>query len=257
MGDISNIKINDDDSVTTLPSAGICAGENLDAKKRCEIREALLKEAAIIDILNIEKAKGGAFAPRRMKRRALEYAKSAGIPEHVVEKIMMNRFPNDFANYSKTTSMIVWLWVIGIFICGAVILGIFAADEFSYFSNMKDDANRYELLRHAIESNDRESLLVICTRQTYWDGKDLSIDDIQNILDNTPTREEWIVHIKIHEKWYTEKSNNIFEDFIYYLLGVIACLGVAGVGVWQFAKTKRAIIESGAKSLVKSSQRFT
>ncbi len=98
MGDISNIKINDDDSVTTLPSAGICAGENLDAKKRCEIREALLKGQKV-ELGNGQTSPAGKLA-------AQWYEKDPMLLRN--EQISMARFYPDFKMEKLEDGRLCW-----------------------------------------------------------------------------------------------------------------------------------------------------
>ena len=101
MGDNTTYKVNDDGSVTVA----------------AQLTE---QEQNIIEILRIEKSKGGVFASRRMKNRAINYAKTFNYPDFKVDKLMLDNYPDDFANYPRTTSLIVWL-IIGIaFFCGAI-----------------------------------------------------------------------------------------------------------------------------------------
>lgn len=102
MDDLTKFKVNDDGSVTVA-------------------NEPNKDEANILDIFRIEKAKGGPFASRRMKLRALKYAKRANIPKLIVEKLMLSNHPDDFANYQRTSRLIVWLYLIVLFLGGAVI----------------------------------------------------------------------------------------------------------------------------------------
>ena len=89
MGDNTTYRVNDDGSVTV-------------SEKWSEY------EQYIIEIFRIEKFKGGVFASRRMKKRALKYARSVQLSAFKVEKLMLDNYPEDFSNYRKTTGLIVW-----------------------------------------------------------------------------------------------------------------------------------------------------
>lgn len=112
MGYNSTFRVNDDGSVT--------------------ITDQLSKvEKDIIDIFQVEKSKGGVFACRRMKKRAMKYARSAKYPDFKVEKLMLDYFPNDLVNYSKTTWLIV-LRVITAFFVLVTIFCLYGACIFVY-----------------------------------------------------------------------------------------------------------------------------
>lgn len=109
MGDNTTYKVNDDGSVT--------------------VSEQLSEyEQYIIEIFRIEKFKGGVFASRRMKKRALKYAQSVNVPEFKVEKLMLDNYPEDFANYRKTTGLIVWGGVASLLFIGISIFAWLSYD---------------------------------------------------------------------------------------------------------------------------------
>lgn len=113
MGDNATYKVNDDGSVT--------------------ISEQLLEyEQDIIEIFRIEKFKGGVFASRRMKKRALKYAQSVNLSEFKVEKLMLDNYPEDFANYRKTMGLIVWGGIASLFLIGTVIFACLFYDCLHY-----------------------------------------------------------------------------------------------------------------------------
>ncbi len=119
MGDTTNFKINADGSVTTIASG----------RKKLD-----MNEANILDIFRIEQAKGGVFASRRMKRATMKYAKQANIPEYIVEKLMLDNYPNDFANYRRTTWLITWACAFLLFICGAIFFTYAVCEIYPYYS---------------------------------------------------------------------------------------------------------------------------
>lgn len=77
---------------------------------KTEPREKL--QTAILDIFRIEKAKGGVLASRRMKSRAMKYARTTGVPEYktVVETLMLDNYPRDFENHGKAGLLQLWGW---------------------------------------------------------------------------------------------------------------------------------------------------
>lgn len=87
-----------------------------------------VQQTAILDIFRIEKAKGGVLASRRMKSRAMKYARSAGISEYetVVETLMLDNYPADFENHGKAGQLQVWCWIAAVSMLAAVILTIIA-----------------------------------------------------------------------------------------------------------------------------------
>lgn len=124
MGDITNFKVNDDGSVTV--------GNPL-------TRE----ESNILDIFKIEKAKGGLFASHRMKKRALEYAKSVGIPNFTVEKLFLENYSEDFAIESNLTSLIIgYVTLFGGFICLICCIAMLIEDYDYYIKFQSGDFNR-------------------------------------------------------------------------------------------------------------------
>lgn len=98
MGEIRNFQVNKDGSVTM----------NEPSKN---------SESTIIDILRIEHAKGGVFSSLRMKKRAIKYAETTGIPNSnlVVEKIILERYPNSFKNISLAQKLKFLLIIFSVF----------------------------------------------------------------------------------------------------------------------------------------------
>lgn len=111
MGDNTTYKVNDDGSVTVS----------------AQLSE---QEQNIIEILRIEKAKGGVFASRRMKKCAIKYAKSVNYPEFKVDKLMLDNYPEDFTNNPRTTALIVCLIIGVVFLCGVAIFAFYTYFEF-------------------------------------------------------------------------------------------------------------------------------
>ena len=118
MGSNSTFKINDDGSATMTNHLS-------DVKQN------------IIDILQIEKSKGGVLANRRMKKRALRYAKSVNYPEFKVDKLMLDYYPEEFSSQEKTNIRLTALILSVIFLLCGVICGIsviaLLADNFDYY----------------------------------------------------------------------------------------------------------------------------
>lgn len=105
MGNTTNFKINDDGSISV---------EN-------QLNQA---ENNILTILRVEQAKGGAFAPRRMKKRAIEYAKEAGVSMVTVDKLMLDNYPDDFRNCGHSNLLFFLLCGMIFFFCLAVMFGL-------------------------------------------------------------------------------------------------------------------------------------
>ena len=70
----------------------------------------------IADIFRVEFAKGGIFAGLRMYRRAVKYAKKAGIanPRLLVEKLMLGEYPTRFKTV-KPARRLMWYIIVGAF----------------------------------------------------------------------------------------------------------------------------------------------
>lgn len=201
MGDTTNFKVNADGSVTTIASGR----KNLDPN-----------EANILDIFRIEQAKGGVFASRRMKRRAMKYAKQANVPEYIVEKLMLDNYPNDLANYRRTTWLITWACAFLLFICGAIFCTFAVGVVYQFYSRSNE---RYENFRDRIPDRYHGSL------------EDMS------------------------QEYYREELNSLQDsrnDYLIYLLlwlsVLIGCIGVAGLCLRQYCKVKKKIIEQSTKT---------
>lgn len=180
-------KVNDDGSVTM-------------AKQPSE------HEQYILDIFRIEKAKGGVFASRRMKKRALKYAKSAGVPEFVVEKLMMDHHGTDFANYGKTTQMIVWAVIAAVCVAAGVGCGFPAYYEYDYASGYsREVAKVEEFQRSGYDMNYRPG----------WFGGDVQ------------SRDELKALCEKDIKQYGRFRNEALQDMLGWLLGLAACAGAA------------------------------
>lgn len=100
MGNNTTYKVNEDGSVTV--------SEQFSEYER-----------NIIEILRVEKSKGGVFASRRMKKHALKYAETVDLPVFKVEKLMLDSYPVDFANYRQTTWLIIWAGIAALCLIGA------------------------------------------------------------------------------------------------------------------------------------------
>ncbi len=76
------------------------------------VNQQSFKEKAILDIFRIEVAKGGVFASRQMKKKAIRYACSVNIPnyEMIVEKLMLDHYPAYFKNFQ----LLRWLAVLAV-----------------------------------------------------------------------------------------------------------------------------------------------
>lgn len=111
---MTNFKINDDGSITVAEQ---------------QSRE----ENIILDILRIEHAKGGVFAPRRMKKRAIKYARSAGVSPVTVEKLMLDNYPDAFANYGRSNWVFFSLCMLIFFGCGTVLFFILQLNDPNLF----------------------------------------------------------------------------------------------------------------------------
>ncbi|MCM1449487.1 MAG: hypothetical protein NC082_04040 [Clostridiales bacterium] len=212
MGDITNFTVNDDGSVTVANGSTGSKSTNK-------------HEANILDIFRIEKAKGGLFASRRMKKRALKYAKQANVPEHIVEKLMLDNYPSEFACYPKTTKLISWISIIVLFLLGVIILAFPTYDEFERYSRKNEIYKAF----HDRRENKFE---------TYAGG---AVD-------------EYFANMSIEE--YNRQLNNAkkyrdyhLSDFLYFLYADLACLLIAGVGIWQYRKVRKSIIETTTKQL--------
>lgn len=86
-------------------------------------------QTAILDIFRIEKAKGGVLASRRMKSRAMKYARTTGVPEYktVVETLMLDNYPRDFENHGRAGSLLIWACFALVFLSAAVGFAFMAA----------------------------------------------------------------------------------------------------------------------------------
>lgn len=202
MGDNTTYKINDDGSVTV--------SEQMPEYER-----------HIIEILRIEKSKGGAFAPRRMKKRALKYARSANIPEFKVEKLMLDNYPKDFALYGKTTWLIVWACVAVLFFLGAVVFAFptyFAYDDTSWRKEEINAIEEYQRLGRNVEYyNIEQSMGVYETGHIPSERLDDRLRELKSSRD------------------YYQK------EMIWWLLALVACLGVSCFSIRQYRRISSTI----------------
>lgn len=126
MGNNTTYKVNEDGSVTV--------SEQFSEYER-----------NIIEILRVEKSKGGVFASRRMKKHALKYAETVDLPVFKVEKLMLDSYPVDFANYRQTTWLIIWAGIAASCFIGAIyfayILYAYSGWDYSgdYFYYCKEE----------------------------------------------------------------------------------------------------------------------
>lgn len=211
MGELTNFTVNDDGSVTVANGSTGPKGTNK-------------QEANILDIFRIEKAKGGLFASRRMKKRALKYAKQANVPEHIVEKLMLDNYPNEFACYPKTTWLIVWLSSIVLFFLITIILAFPMYEEYDRYSR---DNERYEAFRDR-----RENIYDSYAGEVDEYFANMSIETYNSIL-NEIKRER----------------DNQLSDFLYFIFADLACIAIIGFGVWQYRRVRKSIIETSTKQI--------
>lgn len=208
MGELTNFTVNDDGSVTVVNEPARPRGTNR-------------YEANILDIFRIEKAKGGPFASRRMKKRALKYAKEADVPEHIVEKLMLDNYPNEFACYPKTTVLIVWLSIIVLFVLGTIILAFPTYWEYDRYSWATED---YEAFL-----NRREEKNV-----AYADGAD---EYFSNMSFDTYNKEL---------NYRLERKKDRLSDFLFLIYADLACIAIISIGIWQYRTVRKSIIETAA-----------
>ncbi len=206
MGEITNFKVNDDGSVTI-------AGKTPSLNPQ---------EQNILDIFRIEKAKGGAYASRRMKKRALKYGKEAGIPKYEVEKLMLDQYPADFANYPRTSRLITWLCLIVIFLCGTAAFSIAAYFQveiiYDYDREIKElyDVNR--------NSDPQEyKTLEYLEREAKKRGE--LLDHYQNMKEGHET------------------------ECIWYSAGAFICLLISIIGIIRYRKLSKSIIKNGKQNI--------
>ena len=195
MGELKNFHINNDGSVTV----------------ESKLTE---QEQKILDILRIEKAKGGIFASRRMKKRALRYAESANLPtpKMLVEKLMLDHYPKYFGQYGKTTMLIIWTAFIGIFLLGTAILSFptyFEYDDYTYCT--KESTDYYNKADRLEKEHDHSHMTDDYSRQA---------------------------------EWAAERADLHFEWFLISLSSAICCLGIAGFGIWQYRRTSQNILNN-------------
>lgn len=105
MGELNSFHINDDGSVTVE-------------------QQLTEQERNILDIFKIEKSKGGTFVSRRMKIRAIKYAKSVNYPEFKVDKLMLDYYPEEFSAQGKYNIRLTALILSILFLLGGIICGI-------------------------------------------------------------------------------------------------------------------------------------
>jgi len=206
MGKLTNFKVNDDGSVTVA---------NLPNKD----------EANILDILRIEKAKGGAFASRRMKKRALKYAKQANIPEYIVEKLMLDNYPNEFACYPKTTKLIAWRSFSILFVLGAILFAFPTYFKYEHYLSANEDYEAYRACRDSIYEPH------VC-REINEYFANMSIETYNDTLNERKQRRD-----------------NILSYSFSFMYADLACLLIAGIGVWQCRKVRKSIMETATKQL--------
>lgn len=214
MGEMTNFLVNDDGSVTVG-----------DKPSKDEVN--------ILDIFRIEKAKGGPFASRRMKKRALKYAKQANVPEHVVEKLMLDNYPNEFANYPKTTWLIVWFVAAFLFLGGTVILTINTVDQFGQYLNATRQYNAFKdrqpIPDWSITKNEGEDENEAWNR--YYNS--MSIFSYEESLQNKAN--------------YRDTK---FSNFLPLLLSTIACLAITVISIRQYIKLRKKVIETSNKDQI-------
>lgn len=203
MGDINTFKVNDDGSVTVSA-------------------QSYEQEQNIIEILRIEKSKGGVFASRRMKKRAISYAKSVNFPDFKVDKLMLDKYPEDFASYPKTTSLILWL-IIGItFLCGAVAFAFPTYFEYDYavMYNDRIDACEEYLRTGNVEKYCRSVGRYMGSGSNYSIPKEDVEQDMNQMKDHR------IYNLK---------------EMMCYLLAVFGCLAISYISMRQYRRISKQI----------------
>ncbi len=200
MGDIATYKINDDGSVT--------------------VSEQLSEhEQNMIEILRIEKSKGGVFASRRMKKRAIKYAKSINYPDFKVDKLMLDNYPDDFVNYPRTTSLLVWASIAFVFLCGIIILLCPAYYEY-------ERSNYFSEKIHAIEE---------LQRLGHNEEYDTPFE-LQNV-DNSILEES---SQKLLRDCRSGRDYRI-KEMVWWLLGGLACAAFLCLSLHQYIRIVRKI----------------
>lgn len=204
MGDNTAYKVNDDGSVT--------------------ISEVLSEqEKNIIEILRIEKSKGGIFASRRMKKRAINYAKSVNYPDFKVDKLMLDNYPNEFSNYPKTTSLIVWLLVAITFLGGAISFtfpSYFEFEDVSYYNGSIDACKEYQ------RTGDVDKYCQRLGRCLPSDVVDYRIpsDELERTLESSRF-----------------SRNNHLKNMMWYLFGAASCLTILFLSIRQCQRITKQI----------------
>lgn len=194
MGENNTYTVNDDGSVTVA----------------AQLSE---QEQNIIEILRIERSKGGIFASRRMKKRAIKYAQSVGYPDFKVDKLMLDNYPDDFANYPRTTHLIIWLSVTVLFFIGAICFIPLSYDYFGFVSEQNRQIT-------AIEEYQRTGDV-----ETYYStmGWGMSADGNYRIPAEQLERE--LSELR-------EQRNSYLKDLLLWsLLGVGGCLAISFISL--------------------------
>lgn len=208
MGEMTNFLVNDDGSVTVG-------------------NKTSNDESNILDIFRIEKAKGGPFASRRMKKRARKYARQANVPEHVVEKLMLDSYPNEFANYRRTTWLIVWFIAAFLFLGGTVLFGLLTKSSYDAYSY---DMERYD------DILERENEY---KRTGYNNDYSKNVDYIyagERYEDALKSRKDSA------ERSYSEFLINLFLDIVFMAITVVC--------VMQYLRLRRKVIETSNKDQI-------
>lgn len=200
MGSDVTYKVNDDGSVTM-------------AKQPSE------QEQYILDIFRIEKAKGGVFASRRMKKRALKYAKSAGVPEFMVEKLMMDHYGTDFANYGKTTQLIVWAVIAAVFVLTAYLPFFWVYYEYERVADQNHYIDKIEAFQRSGYNMEYWP--------SFWGNYAKGYEPSREKLDG-------ICEDGINE--FKRCRNNRLQDMFGWLLGLAACAGAVYFAVGRCRK---------------------
>ncbi len=196
MGDNTTYKVNDDGSVTVA----------------AQLSE---QEQNIIEILRIEKSKGGAFTSRRMKKRAIKYAKSVNYPDFKVDKLMLDNYPDDFTNYPRTTALIVCL-IIGVaFLCGAVI---FAFPTYSEFESVSWYNERIDACKEYQRTGDVEKYRRVIGRYfSSGDNYRIPMEELEQDLER-----------------FKDYRNKYLKEMIWYLFGIGGCLAISFISLMRF-----------------------
>lgn len=204
MGDNTAYKVNDDGSVTI---SGVLSEQ----------------EKNIIEILRIEKSKGGIFASRRMKKRAINYAKSVNYPDFKVDKLMLDNYPDEFSNYPKTTSLIVWLLVAITFLGGAIS---FTFPSYFEFESVSYNNERIDACKEYQRTGDVDKYF---QRLGTCRPSAAAAAEVPDVADYRIPSDE--LERTLESSRFSR--NNHLKDMMWYLFGATSCLTILFLSIRQ------------------------